>query len=73
MNEGIHIGDYVTLVSNPFLNGGLQMSVVGTTDSHVQIGYFDSTGTHKEEWFPIEDIKIVQKAQGGFLDLGEAP
>ena len=71
--KSISTGDSVKHNNAPFLNGGLPMSVVETTETEAKISYFDREGVHKEEWIRKDYLTIEYKAQGGFRDAGEAP
>lgn len=72
-NSEISVGDYVKYLKDPFLNGGLEMSVVETNETEAKIGYFDNKGTHCEKWISFDDLKLIHKAQGGFRNAGELP
>ncbi len=66
----VETGDYVTSKSQPLLNNGLVMLVADVRDNNeALIQYFDKNGTHQEVWLPFEDLNIVHKVEGGWLDL----
>ncbi|WP_134089058.1 hypothetical protein [Olivibacter sp. XZL3] len=67
-NQEIEIGDYVRHV-DPLINGGLQMTVEGIDNEQIQCSHFvGAEATHKVSWFPKSELKLVKKAQGGFID-----
>ena len=69
-NTQIESGDYVQHV-NPLVNGGLRMTVEDTNENdEALVSYFTGAElTHKSEWVSFNELKLVQKADGGFIDL----
>jgi hypothetical protein len=70
MNYLIEEGDYVRH-TNPAINGGLRMSVEETNDSgnQVRCSHFEGIeAVHKVDWFPVRDLILVQKGDGGFVN-----
>ena len=69
MNIKIEDGDYVRH-KNPVINGGLKMAVEDVNDESAQCSHFvGAESTHKVEWFKFEDLELVQKGDGGFLNM----
>jgi uncharacterized protein YodC (DUF2158 family) len=67
-NITIEEGDYVRH-KNPLINGGLQMTVEDVKDDQAQCSHFGGVElVHKTDWFPFEELEIVTKADGGFIE-----
>ena len=69
MNENqIDTGDYV-IHNDPFYSK-LRMTVLNVNEHSAECSYFvGSEAIHKIEWFPFADLKLIQKAEGGFFDM----
>ncbi|QJD94622.1 hypothetical protein HH214_01420 [Mucilaginibacter robiniae] len=70
MNYSIEEGDYVRH-ENPSVNGGLRMNVeeISEDGQRAKCSHFaGNEATHKVDWFPLTDLTLVQKADGGFVD-----
>ncbi len=70
MNDLIEEGDYVQHIS-PKINSGLRMSVEEISDNGEKAKcshYVSGQSDPKVDWFPLTDLKLVEKADGGFTD-----
>jgi hypothetical protein len=63
--QEISLGDYVVHKLLP-INGGLQMSVLDISEDKAKVGFIDNEGRHKEEWFALEQLRLVNKPDGNF-------
>lgn len=68
MIENIEEGDYVRHTTS-LVNGGLQMSVLKVEGDKALCGHFAGVQLiDTEDWFPLKDLVIVSKGNGGFRD-----
>lgn len=68
-NNNIEEGDYVKHVE-PLINGGLKMCVeeINEENNEAKCSHFVKIeDTTKVDWFPLTDLILVQKADGGFI------
>jgi len=64
----IDTGDKVRHKSDNKYNA-LQMDVKDIEESKILCDYFDNEDkTTKEKWFAKDELELVQKAEGGFLN-----
>jgi hypothetical protein len=69
MNENIEEGDYVRHKS-PLINSGLRMCVEEIDENQINARCSHFVGVdaiHKVDWFPLTDLILVNKAEGGFV------
>lgn len=47
------------------------MSVIDLNEAEDKalVGHFNVDGKHQENWYPIEDLILESKPEGGFLDM----
>ncbi|SDJ95376.1 hypothetical protein SAMN04487898_105140 [Pedobacter sp. ok626] len=68
MEYTIETGDRVRH-KNPLINSGLETTVIDVENGKALCGHFDRELTHKESWFEVEDLHLISKSDGSFLDM----